>query len=179
MIIGNTPSLPRGLTLIYRNLKCICEEVRCWILDCDAHAPCCFSLQTSELGLPDFCHYLLQGGPFLKKILFIDLYVERGERREKERERNIHVWLPLMHPVLGTWPTTQACALTGNRTGDSLVLRPAVNPQSHASQGRLGFWMGFFSPGLTISIMIPLGSKRKHQKFYNIFKDTFKKKMIF
>ena len=38
--------------------------------------------------------------------------MERG--REGERERNINVWLPLAYPVLGTWPTTQACALTGN-----------------------------------------------------------------
>ena len=31
-----------------------------------------------------------------------------------ERERNITVWLPLTWPPLGTWPATQACALTGN-----------------------------------------------------------------
>ena len=43
---------------------------------------------------------------------FIYLFLE-GERREKE-ERNINVWLPLMCLLLGTWPTTQACALTGN-----------------------------------------------------------------
>ena len=42
------------------------------------------------------------------------LFLERREGREKERERNIHVWLPHMRPLLGTWPTTQACALTGN-----------------------------------------------------------------
>ena len=39
-----------------------------------------------------------------------------GEReRERERERNISVWLLLMEPLLGTWPATQACALTGNK----------------------------------------------------------------
>ena len=31
--------------------------------------------------------------------------------REKERERNANVWLPLARPLLGTWPVTQACAL--------------------------------------------------------------------
>ena len=46
------------------------------------------------------------------KTLFI--YFQRGKGREKERERNIRVWLPLMGPLLGTWPTTQACALTRN-----------------------------------------------------------------
>ena len=56
---------------------------------------------------------------FLKD--FIYLFLEREEGREKERERNVNVWLPLTWPPLGTWPATQACALTGNRTGDFLV----------------------------------------------------------
>ena len=54
---------------------------------------------------------------------------------EKERERNINVWLPLVYPLLGTWPATQACALTGNRTSDILVHRLVLNPLSHTSQG--------------------------------------------
>ena len=33
-----------------------------------------------------------------------------------------------MLPLLGTWPATQACALTGNRTDDPLLHRPALNP---------------------------------------------------
>ena len=45
---------------------------------------------------------------------FIYLFLERGEGREKERERNINVWLPLTRPLVGTWPATQACALTEN-----------------------------------------------------------------
>ena len=70
---------------------------------------------------------------FLKRFyLFI---FRRGERREKERERNIKVWLPHTCPSLGTWPTTQACALTGNRTRDPLVCRYALNPLNHTSQG--------------------------------------------
>ena len=32
------------------------------------------------------------------------LFFERGERTEKERERNITVWLPLARPLLGTGP---------------------------------------------------------------------------
>ena len=62
------------------------------------------------------------------------LFLERGEGREKERERNFSVWLPLTHPQLGTWPTTQVCALTGNRTSDPLV-QPGLSPLSHTSQG--------------------------------------------
>ena len=42
------------------------------------------------------------------------LFLERGYGKEKERERNISVWLPVICPLLGTWPATQACALTGN-----------------------------------------------------------------
>ena len=37
------------------------------------------------------------------------MFRERG--REKQRERNINVWLPLTCPLLGTWPATQARAL--------------------------------------------------------------------
>ena len=44
---------------------------------------------------------------FKKNYLLI---LDRGE----ERERNINVWLPLVHPPLGTCSATQACALTGN-----------------------------------------------------------------
>ena len=40
-------------------------------------------------------------------------------------------------PLLGTWPTTQACDLTGNQTSDPLVCRLALNPLSHTNQGSL------------------------------------------
>ena len=49
------------------------------------------------------------GFSFLKD--FINFIFRLGEGREKERERNINVWLPLMHPLLGTWPITWACVL--------------------------------------------------------------------
>ena len=70
---------------------------------------------------------------------FIYLFLERGEGKEKEREKNINVWLPLTCLILGTWPATQACVLTGNRTGDPLVRRPALNPLSYSSQGKFTF----------------------------------------
>ena len=42
----------------------------------------------------------------------LHLFIFReGNGKEKERERNISVWLPLTHLLLGTWPATQACAL--------------------------------------------------------------------
>ena len=77
-------------------------------------------------------------------ILFLKYFIysclERGEGREKDRERNINVWLPLACPLLGTWPATQVCALTGNWTSDPLVLRLALNPLSHTSQGCIAMY---------------------------------------
>ena len=49
------------------------------------------------------------------------------------------MWLPLTCPLLGTWPATQACALTGNRTTNPLVHRPVHNRLSHTSQGGTHF----------------------------------------
>ena len=43
--------------------------------------------------------------------------------------------MPLAHRQLGTWPETQACALTGNRTGELSVRMLALNPLSYTSQG--------------------------------------------
>ena len=67
---------------------------------------------------------------------FIYLFLERGEGKEKGRERNINVWLPPACPLVGTWPATRACALTGNQTGNPLVCRRALNPLSHTNQGQ-------------------------------------------
>ena len=71
----------------------------------------------------------------------IYLFLGRGEGREKEKGRIINVWLPLMHPHLGTWPATQACSLTRNQTSDPLVHRQALNPLSHTSQGYIVFYL--------------------------------------
>ena len=43
----------------------------------------------------------------------------------------------LSHGHYGDLAATQAGALTGNRTGDTLVYRPALNPLSHTSQGHI------------------------------------------
>ena len=60
---------------------------------------------------------------FLKILFYFFIFREGGREGEKERERNISVWLPLAYPLLGTWLATQACALTWNRTGDPHPLR--------------------------------------------------------
>ena len=77
---------------------------------------------------------------YFLKTLFIYLFLERGERREKERERHQCVVTSHMHTLLGTWPATQSWALTGNRTGDPLVGSPALNPLSQSSHGKSYFF---------------------------------------
>ena len=67
-------------------------------------------------------------------IIFIHLYFREG-KGERKRGRETSECGCLCAPLLGTWPATQARALTGNRTGDPLVHRPALNPLSHTSQG--------------------------------------------
>ena len=56
---------------------------------------------------------------------------KRKKWRKKGRETlmcEIHMdQLPLTHPQLGTWPKTQAYALTGNQTFDLFVHRPALS----------------------------------------------------
>ena len=38
---------------------------------------------------------------------------------EGERERNINVWLPLICPLLGTWPAIQAMFSPGSLVGQT------------------------------------------------------------
>ena len=68
-------------------------------------------------------------------LFFKDFTIFRERGREKEREGEKHRYVVASHaPPLETWPETQACALTGNRTSDPLIHRPALNPLSHTSQ---------------------------------------------
>ena len=62
------------------------------------------------------------------------LFLEREGKGGKEGEEHQCV-VDLVRPLLGTWPSTQACALTGNQTGELLVLRAALSPLSYTSQG--------------------------------------------
>ena len=65
---------------------------------------------------------------------FIYLFSEREEGRERGRDRNIN-WLPLTRPQLGTWPATQACALTGIYPVTFWFSGQGLNPLSHTGQG--------------------------------------------
>ena len=41
------------------------------------------------------------------------------------------MWLPLKHPLPGTWPANQACAPPGNQTSNFLLCKLVLNPLSH------------------------------------------------
>ena len=82
--------------------------------------------------------HLLYSALFRKVLDFIYLFREKGEEeREGEKHQNINVWLPLVCSLLGMWPTTQACALTGNGTSDPLICRLVLNLLSHTRQGQV------------------------------------------
>ena len=66
-------------------------------------------------------------------------------------ERNIH-WLPLARPPLGTWPATQACALTGDQIGNLSVYKITCNSLSHTSQGSFSYFK-------TGSIIVPASQR--------------------
>ena len=67
-------------------------------------------------------------------ILFI--YFQRRGKGGRKRGRETstcerYINQSTGHPQPGTWPTTQACALTGNQTSNPLICRPALSPLSH------------------------------------------------
>ena len=84
--------------------------------------PSLFNLSSSK-GIQSFLFSF-------KDVIY--LFLEREEGRKKGREK--HQWASRPSPT-GTWPSTQAGALPGNRTSDHLICRPALNPLSHTSQG--------------------------------------------
>ena len=91
----------------------------------------------------NICHFIFVNQVFqLSAVHFKDfIYFQREEKEGRKRwretsfcERNMD-GLPLVCSQMGTWPTTHACALTGNQTSDLLVCRLVLNPLSHSSQG--------------------------------------------
>ena len=94
---------------------------------------------------------------FFKDFIYL-LSRERG--RDGERERSTNVWLPLACPQLGTRPTTQAHAPTGNRTSDPLnqtsdplVSRLALSPLSHSARVDLVFSFAALSTAVGAEVL--------------------------
>ena len=82
-------------------------------------------------------------------------------------------WLPVARPQLGTWPATQACALTGNQIGELLVHRLALNSLSHTSQGQKHFKNekqnnGTFTPVSCAPVSQLVTVEYSEEKFGNI-----------
>ena len=80
---------------------------------------------------------------FIFKILFTYFYREGKGGQKTGRENLMYEGyinqLPVTYRQPWTWSAIHACALTGNRTGDLLVPRPAFSPLSHTSQGHYLF----------------------------------------
>ena len=97
------------------------------------------TLQPTELHWP---------GPSMVSFIFFILlffkdfmcftFREVGWGWEREGEKHVKDtsfgWLSHA-PYWRSWPATQACALTGNRTSDLLIHRLVLKPLSHTSQG--------------------------------------------
>ena len=64
---------------------------------------------------------------FLRFYLFLEREGGKKRGRKTSMYKRYINRLPLALPQLGAWPTTQACALTRNRTGNLLVHRRAMN----------------------------------------------------
>ena len=74
---------------------------------------------------------------FFLKILFIFREGKGGTKRGRETSMcGCLVHAPYWGPA---WPTTQACALTGDQTSNPLIRRLALNPLNHTSQGKTLF----------------------------------------
>ena len=65
-------------------------------------------------------------------------------------ERNIDV--QEKHAPTGDWPTTQACALIGNQTGNLLLCRMSLNQMNHADQGEIQRFLNYFSTSYTLNM---------------------------
>ena len=66
------------------------------------------------------CITSVQWQRLLKKI-FICFWREGKGGKKREKHQCV---VASYEPPLGTWPSTQACALTGNRTGNPLICSP-------------------------------------------------------
>ena len=66
---------------------------------------------------------------------FIYLFLESGKGGRGRETSNIAC------PQLGTWSTTQACALTGNQISNLLVHRPKLNSRRAHLVGFLTYSM--------------------------------------
>ena len=73
---------------------------------------------------------------FFKDCIY--LFLERGEEREKERERNIKVWLTLMWPHWGPGPQPRHVSCLGIELATLWITSHVQSTEPH-QPGRLTF----------------------------------------
>ena len=72
----------------------------------------------------------------LVTVEYLFSFLERGEKREKEGVRNIHVPSVASHtPTTGDLAGNPGLWPDGNQTSDLSICRPALNPLSHTTEG--------------------------------------------
>ena len=87
---------------------------------------------------------------FLFFFLRFYLFIFREMGRKGKRRRETSIWsaretsVPLTRLQPGTWPATQASALTRSQTGKLLVCRTMPNPLSHTNQGNILRFPNYF-----------------------------------
>ena len=68
---------------------------------------------------------------FFFKRFYVFIFRERGGR---ETEGEKHLWLPLVDPQVGTWPTAQTYTVTRSQTSNLMICKLTLSPLSHTSQ---------------------------------------------
>ena len=74
--------------------------------------------------------------------------------REEEREGNTNVWFLLIHPLLGTWPATQACALDWESNQRSFGLQASTQSTEPHQSGLICFILSTFQSLLIFVLYI-------------------------
>ena len=75
--------------------------------------------------------FYMRGSLIISQFKKNYLFLERGEGREKERGRNISVWLPLTCPHTGDLARNPGMCPDRESNSDLLVCRLVINPLSH------------------------------------------------
>ena len=73
---------------------------------------------------------------------FLSLFLDIGEGKVNERERNINVWLPLAHPPLGTQPIAKHVPLSRIKPATPWLAGWCSVPEPY--QPGLGFYLFLF-----------------------------------
>ena len=98
----------------------------------------------------------------LSLFIFKDFILFLEGKGGSKRERNIVLWLPLVGSQLGTWPATQACALTGNRTRDPFALQSRAQSTEPCQPGLNGNFLNKSYGTLIITILSPTSHNVNH-----------------